>query len=58
MKVIVLTPILFNGEHQEIGTELDVPEGFAREMISWNKCAPVGSPAAEATQRLATEPKD
>jgi len=60
MKLIVTAPILLGGEHQEVGTEIEVPEGLARDLIAGNKAARIGTPQAAAAvddTTLATEPE-
>ena len=44
MKLIVTAPILLGGEHQEVGTEIEVPEALGRDLIAGNKATRVAPP--------------
>ncbi len=55
MKLIVTSAILIGGQHQDVGTEIDVADAFGRELIASNKAVPADSPAGEATRRLVAE---
>jgi len=49
-KIVVTAAFLLKGEHQEVGTTLEVEAGFAREMIALQKAAETGSDRAEAAK--------
>lgn len=34
MRCAVLMPFMFNGKEQKAGTEVDLPEGLARDLIN------------------------
>ena len=48
MRCAVLMPFVFNGEIQKAGTEVDLPEGLARDLINRRRARLLNKQAAAA----------
>lgn len=56
MRCAVLKPFIFNGTEQKAGTEVELPEGLARDLINRQRARLLApKPAAEPVAPLSTK---